>query len=76
MLVRQSLWWEAIHAHPLHTTADWLLQPVYITGQIVLNQFASIQFDYRGNAYTSGAESNQFNLGLISGTAFTRVVHI
>ena len=76
MLVCQSLWWEAIRARPLHTTADWLLQPVYIRGRIVLNQFASIQFDYRGYIYTSGAESNQFNLGLIRGTAFTRVVHI
>lgn len=26
--------------------------------------------------YTSGAESDQFNLGLIRGTAFTRIVRI
>ena len=56
---------------PYCIAADWLLQPVYTTESIC---FDSIRL--QGYVYTSGAESNQFDLGSILGTAFTRVVHI
>ena len=48
-----------------------LVQPVYTTGQICFDSIRLQEY-----VYTSGVESNQFDLGSILGTVFTRVVCI
>ena len=53
-----------------------IYQPVCATGRIGLKLICFDSIQFQEYVYTSGAESNQFDLSSICGTTFTCVVHI